>query len=81
VDVVEGAGPDEGVNALLDRHRVARIDCGPEATPPDIDTPDDLQACAARIDADGLETNTARLLAGAGILNELKQPADKAEAQ
>jgi len=36
-------GPDEGVNALLDRHRVARIDCGPEATPPDIDTPNDYR--------------------------------------
>ncbi|MDZ7686382.1 MAG: 2-phospho-L-lactate guanylyltransferase [Gammaproteobacteria bacterium] len=46
----------------------------------DIDTPDDLRECARRIDADGLGTNLARLLAETGIMNELKDSADQAEA-
>ena len=39
----------------------------------DIDTPDDLRECADRIEAGGLETNTARFLVETGILNELRK--------
>ena len=36
-------GSDEGVRELLNRHPTLEVECGPAATSPDIDTPDDYQ--------------------------------------
>jgi molybdenum cofactor cytidylyltransferase len=42
-DEVARLAEQEGVNALLDRHAVREVDCGPAGVPGDLDTPDDYR--------------------------------------
>jgi molybdenum cofactor cytidylyltransferase len=44
---VERLGDDEGINRLLQRHPTQLVECGPEALPLDVDTPEDYHRLRA----------------------------------
>jgi CTP:molybdopterin cytidylyltransferase MocA len=49
-EAVSTLSPGEGLDALLARHEVRLVECGPQAVAGDIDTPDDYRRLAGRHD-------------------------------